>query len=270
MSSWVLCHPQQCRSLCRGQSSLGHSHGKQILLQFACLQVIPEASFWQQAPHRVLSLSPQAPEDLGLGASVSSGLCPHDQRSVLHVLPTRRIHCNRVSKQQKRAEKHGAAPSSCSSANSGLPWGHLMAFLGWGWFSWTVCLQQAWEYLGGQLEFLVSLCPVLRVVWIPLQDQGWPRPVLDGAEGPLIAQALVPQSPAHLPHDLPGAGAAHSQEAEGIPHLPDFLRQQGEQRHGGEPRGSARAGGAAGTPSCEPGALLLPRFWGCGGLFSVS
>ncbi|XP_063271636.1 WD repeat and SOCS box-containing protein 2 isoform X1 [Prinia subflava] len=108
------------------------------------------------------------------------------------------------------------------------------------------------------------------VVRIPLQDQGWPRPVLDSPEGPLVTQALVPQSPAHLPHHLPGAGAAHSQEAEGIPHLPDFLRQQGGRRCGGEPRSSAWAGGAAGTPSCGLGALLLPWFWGCGGLFSVS
>lgn len=128
-------------------------YGKQILLHFVSPEVIPEALYWQQALHCVLSLSPQAPEDLGLGASVSSGLCPHDQRSVLHLLPTRRIHCHRVSKQEKRAEKHRAAPSSCSSANSELPCGHLMGFPGLGkhvllaslgtfggsWNSWCPC-----------------------------------------------------------------------------------------------------------------------------------
>lgn len=31
-----------------------------------------------------------------------------------------------------------------------------MVFLGCGWFSWIACLQQAWEYLGGNWN---SLCP---------------------------------------------------------------------------------------------------------------
>lgn len=92
---------------------------------FVCLQVMAETLFWQQAPNCVLSLSLQAPEDLGLGAAVPSGLCPHDQRSVLHVLPTWRIYCHRVSKQEKRVEKHRAASFSCSSANSGLPLGYF-------------------------------------------------------------------------------------------------------------------------------------------------
>lgn len=97
LSSRVPCHPQHITHSAGGSPPWDTPMGSKSL--FVCLQVIPEALFWQQALHCVLSLSPQAPEDLGLGVSVSSGLCPHDQWSVLHVLPTWRIHCHRVSKQ---------------------------------------------------------------------------------------------------------------------------------------------------------------------------
>lgn len=89
------------------------------------------------------------------------------------------------------------------------------------------------QNIWGRLCFL--LCTVSGVcskpVWVSLQDQRWPRPILDGSQGPLITQALVPQSPAHLPDDVPGPCTPHSQEAEGVPHLPDLLSYQ---RHGGE------------------------------------
>ncbi|KAM4649581.1 WD repeat and SOCS box-containing protein 2 isoform 3-T3 [Amazona ochrocephala] len=129
-----------------------------------------------------------APEDLGIGPALSGCICSHDQRPVLHVLPTRRFHCHR--------------------------------------------------------------------------DQGWPRPVLDCSKGPLIAEALVPQGSAHLPHNVPGPGAPHSQEAEGVPHLPDLLKQGAVWMHGGE---SPLPGGRA-WPGLEEAphndVSLMPEPWG--------
>lgn len=81
--------------------------------------------------------------------------------------------------------------------------------------------------------------------WVPLQDQRWPRPILDRSEGPFVTKALVSQSSAHLPDNVPGPGAPHSQEAEGIPHLPDFLMPWERRRRRGESlllTGTARPG----------------------------
>uniref|UniRef100_A0A8C8AG24 WD repeat and SOCS box containing 2 n=1 Tax=Otus sunia TaxID=257818 RepID=A0A8C8AG24_9STRI len=86
-------------------------------------------------------------------------------------------------------------------------------------------------FWGGTGAFwsLSALCSWL--VWVPLQHQRWPRPILDRSKGPLVAKALVSQSSAHLPDDVPGPRAPHSQEAEGIPHLPDILRQRRKRGH---------------------------------------
>lgn len=105
----------------------------------------------------------------------------------------------------------------------------------------------------------LALCSLL---WVLLQDQGWPRPVLDRSKGPLITEALVPQGSAHLPHNIPGPGAPYSQEAEGIPHLPDLLKQDAMWMHGGE---SPLPGGRA-WPGLEEAphddVTLMPEPWG--------
>uniref|UniRef100_A0A8V5HAX2 Uncharacterized protein n=1 Tax=Melopsittacus undulatus TaxID=13146 RepID=A0A8V5HAX2_MELUD len=93
-------------------------------------------------------------------------------------------------------------------------------FLGWG--------MPVPAASSGHMGIIESSCVLFALcshLWVLLQHQGWPRPVLDRSKGPLVIEALVPQGSAHLPHNLPGPGAPHSQEAEGIPHLPDLLKQ---------------------------------------------
>lgn len=136
-----------------------------------------------------------------------------------------------------------AAPSSCGPGSAqhvlGFPWANGLVF---GAREHVVAAGSG--YLGCfKLSRVSALCSWL--VRVPLQDQRRPCPILERAKGPLVAEALVSQSSAHLPDDLPGAGAPHSPEAEGIPHLPDILRQCGKRRHGGEnplPSSGARLG----------------------------
>lgn len=47
------------------------------------------------------------------------------------------------------------------------------------------------------------------LVSVSFQDKGWPRPVLDGSSGPVITEALMPESPAKFPNNVPSASAAN-------------------------------------------------------------
>lgn len=55
------------------------------------------------------------------------------------------------------------------------------------------------------------------------QDKGRPRPVLDSSSGPVVTEALMPESPPEFPHHLPSAGTANPQENERVPHVQDFV-----------------------------------------------
>lgn len=65
----------------------------------------------------------------------------------------------------------------------------------------------------------------LGLSFVSFQDKGWPRPVLDGSSGPVITEALMPESPSKFPHDIPSASTANPQENERVPHVQDFLTQ---------------------------------------------
>lgn len=51
MSCWVLCHPQHVTHSAGNSPPWDTSKGSKSL--FVCLQVTPEALFWQQALHRI-------------------------------------------------------------------------------------------------------------------------------------------------------------------------------------------------------------------------
>lgn len=69
----------------------------------------------------------------------------------------------------------------------------------------------------------VSKVSLKASVSVPFQDKGWPCPVLDGSSGPVLTEALMPESPSKFPDHLPSASTADPQENERVPHIQDFL-----------------------------------------------
>lgn len=81
---------------------------------------------------------------------------------------------------------------------------------------------------GKSVETLITITVkthFLGLSFVSFQDKGWPRPVLDGSSGPVITEALMPESPSKFPHDIPSASTANPQEDERVPHVQDFLSQ---------------------------------------------
>lgn len=73
------------------------------------------------------------------------------------------------------------------------------------------------------METGISKVCLNALVSVLFQDKGWSRPVLDSSPGPVITEALMPESPAKFPHHLPSAGTANPQENERVPHVQDFV-----------------------------------------------